>query len=305
MSRIHEALIRAEQDQNNGSSASTVSRLHPLELSLLRQPVAASEPDAGVSATETPAPGLFSQFCRPTWTAPHNNMLFLDAAIETTPCAEQFRAFRSRLYRIRQKQPLKTILVTSSLPREGKSFVSANLSQIFAQQSGCRTLLIDADLRWSRLHEYLGAPSNPGLPDYLAGTVDVSAIVQQSPVPDLFFIPGGQARNPAELIGNGRIKQLLNDLAPFFDWIVMDAPPASVVSDVAALADIADGIVFVVRSGFTNFRVAQKAREELKDRPLLGVVLNALPKDGDSHSYYYDAYYTNSQQGNSKRNGNR
>lgn len=300
MSRIHEALMKAELEQKGGAYVPAARDLQPLDLSVLQQVqtdhALALKPTTDVDEI-TPG-SLLSGCSHSTWQPAKTNMLFLGSDIQTTPWAEQFRALRSRLYRIRQKQSLKIILVTSSLPREGKSFVSANLSQIFAQQSGCRTLLIDGDLRWSRLHEYLGAPCSPGLPDYLAGSVDEFAIVQRSPVPDLFFIPGGQVRNPAELIGNGRMKRLLNALEPFFNWIVIDAPPASVVSDVAVLSGVCHGIVMVVRSGFTRFGVAQKAREELKDRPLLGVVLNAVPEGG--HSDYYGGYYAGAQDRSSK-----
>lgn len=302
MSRIHEALIRAGQEQKAGASSppadSTGQQL--LELSALLT----SQTDSGLTmepdADELTGCSLFSRFSRPAW-RPAENMLFLQAEIEDSAWAEQFRTLRSRLYRLRQKQAVKTILVTSPLPREGKSFVSANLSQMFAQQHGCRTLLIDADLRRSRLHEYLGAPCSPGLPDYLSGKADEYAIVQRSPVPDLFFIPGGLAHRPAELIGTGRMKLLLEELKPLFDWIVIDSPPVNVVSDVGVLAGLSDGVVLVVRSGFTRYGIAQRARDELKDRPLLGVVLNAAPQDGNLDTYYsYGGYYSDSQNGAGK-----
>ncbi|KAA6458317.1 CpsD/CapB family tyrosine-protein kinase [Acidobacteria bacterium AB60] len=301
MSRIHEALIRAEQEHNGRPGAPANVTLPPFNTSALLQPQALGMPSM-VESEKTHSDNAFSRVSRPDWQAANGNMLFLQEESQVTPWAEQFRAIRSRLYRIRQKQTLKIILVTSSLPREGKSFLSANLSQIFARQRGCRTLLVDADLRWPRLHEYLGAPCNPGLPDYLAGTASAFSIVQQSPVPDLFFIPGGPARSPAELMSNGKMKGLLDELEPHFEWIVIDSPPVSVVSDVASLAAVSHGIVLVVRSGFTRFGVVQHAREELKDRPLVGVVLNAASKNESTAAYHYYGHDAASPDGMDKEN---
>ena len=203
--------------------------------------------------------------------------------------SEQFRTLRSRLYQMRSNQPLRTLLVTSSIPTEGKTFVTNNLAQAIVRQPDRRALIIDADLRRSRLHVPLGAPSSPGLTDYLRGTADIVSIIQQGQEGNLCFIPGGdEVANPSELIANGRMKVLLDRLAPIFDWIVLDSPPCLLVADASILADLCDGVLLVTRAGVTPAATAQRACQELRGRNVVGVVLNAMQ---DSHKCHSDYYY--------------
>ena len=164
------------------------------------------------------------------------------------------------------------ILITVSSPGagDGKSFVARNLAIAFAR-SGHRTLLVDGDLRKSRLHVPMGAPHAPGLAEYLRGDLDEYSVIQQSPEPNLFFIPGGEPpNNPAELLGNGRFQQLLERAAGVFDWIIVDTPPTVPVADASLLARLVDGVLFVVRAGFTPYDLAQKACDEFRDKHLVG-----------------------------------
>jgi len=203
--------------------------------------------------------------------------------------AEQFRTLRSRLYQIRAAQPLRTLLVTSSLPSEGKTFVTNNLAQAIVRQPDRRVLIIDADLRCSRLHVPLGAPASPGLTDYLRGEVDEMAIIQHGLEGNLCFIPGGnQVTNPSELLSNGRLRALLDRVTPVFDWVILDSAPLLPVSDSSVLADLIDGVLIVVRAGQTPSPIAQRACQELRGRNILGVVLNAV---GPQHAYG-EAYYS-------------
>jgi len=167
------------------------------------------------------------------------------------------------------------VLVTSPLPREGKTFVATNLAQALVRQQDRRVLVIDADLRRSDMHLCFGASLTPGLSDHLAGEAETFEIVQRGPLENFFFIPGGKSvANPLELIGNGRLKALLDRLAPVFDWIVLDSPPATLVSDAKILADVCDGILMVVQAATTPFDIAQKGCQELRGKRILGVVLN-------------------------------
>ena len=212
--------------------------------------------------------------------------------------SEQFRTLRSRLYQMRSNQPLRTLLVTSSIPTEGKTFVTNNLAQAIIRQPDRRALIIDADLRRSRLHVPLGAPSSPGLTDYLRGTADIISIIQQGQEGNLCFIPGGdEVTNPSELIANGRMKMLLDRLAPIFDWIILDSPPCLLVADASMLADLCDGVLLVTRAGVTPAGTAQRACQELRGRNVVGVVLNAMQ---GSHKYHSDYYYYGYGYGDSK-----
>jgi len=217
-------------------------------------------------------------------------MLFFNSE-ENARGTEQFRTLRSRLYQMREKISLKKILITSALPKEGKSFVAANLAQVLVKQHGRRVLLIDGDLRLPRLNTVLGAPSAPGLVDYLLGETDEFSVMQRGPMENLFFIPGGRSlAQPAELLANGRLKLLMQRVEPLFDWIIVDSPPAVPVSDAGQLANFCDGVLMVVRSNATPYDTAQKARQEFLGKTLVGVVLNGLSKSDSYARYYYDVY---------------
>jgi capsular exopolysaccharide synthesis family protein len=193
------------------------------------------------------------------------------------------------------------VLITSSLPAEGKTFLTANLAHIIVRQHERKVLIIDADLRRSQLHSFLGAPSAPGLTDYLSGQTDELSIIQRGPHDRLFLIPGGTSvKNPAELLANGRLPKLLSRLAPLFDWVLVDSPPAIPVADASLLAQMCDGVLLVVRATATPFDLAQKARDEFAAKGLVGVVLNRVEPRDSYTSYYYHGYY-----GTSGENGKR
>ena len=234
---------------------------------------------------------LLARCAQLEWKPDSDTMLFLNAD-EGGRGTEEFRTLRSRLYHLREKMPLKKILVTSALPKEGKSFTSSNLAQVMVRQHGRRALLIDADLRAPRLHTMLGTTSDPGLSDYLLGKNDEFSIMQRGPLENFFFIPSGTgAADPAELVGNGRLKVLLQRVEPLFDWIIIDSPPAIPVSDASVLAKACDGVLMVVRSNSTPFDLARKARQEFPDQALIGVVLNGTGEDALPYArYYYESY---------------
>jgi capsular exopolysaccharide synthesis family protein len=227
------------------------------------------------------------------WKPDLSTMLFMndDDSMRGT---EEFRTLRSRLYHMREKMTLKTLLVTSALPKEGKTFTSANLAQVIVRQHGRRALLIDGDLRGPRLHLSLGTAAGPGLSEYLQGKNDEFSIMQRGPMENLFFIPSGTGiEDPAELVGNGRLKILLQRVEPLFDWIIIDSPPAIPVSDASLLAKACDGVLLVVRSNSTPSDIARKARQEFPDQVLVGVVLNGTSEEAAPYArYYYESYKT-------------
>jgi len=295
MSRIHEALKRAAEER-----ATTQSVEMPLAPAAQENKLRRADdiPTLTENApAKQPAPIAFANgylrfdeiqkhFARPVWNLDPNQNIFVSGS--NPHGAEQFRTLRSRLYQIRSAQPLRTILVTSGVPAEGKTFVASNLAQAIARQPDRRVLLIDADLRRPRLHVPLGAPSAPGLTDYLRGETDEISIIQQGQAGGLCFIPGGnEVTEAGELITNGRLKVLIERLSPVFDWIVLDSPPCVPVHDASVLADLCDGVVLVVRSGFTPVDVAQKAAHEMSGRNVVGVVLNAVDEYKAYGSYYY------------------
>ncbi len=215
-------------------------------------------------------------------------------------CVEQFRSLRTQIYQYRDQDALKTILVSSGMPAEGKSFVAANLALSLARNKDNSVLLIDADLRYPALHAVLGAPNLPGLTEYLGGTAEVGDILQRNQVPriveadlvrsipNLTFIPAGAGGdNSSELIANHRIEELIATLSPHFDWILIDSPPALVFADAIDLARAADAVLLVARGAVTPFDVAQRAQTAFSNSRVLGFVLNAVKDAPRSGSYYY------------------
>ncbi len=311
MSRIHEALKKAEQERavSQGGSAQPGFTMPeasepPMRTMQEEPPVTAV---TGVPAGGVPLTSAMPSFASPfsldallarcpqlEWKPDEKTMLFFNGD-DTARGTEEFRTLRSRLYHTREKMTLKKLLVTSALPKEGKSFTSANLAQVLVRQHGRRVLLIDADLRGPRLHMMLGTTSSPGLSDYLQGRSDEFSIMQRGPMENLFFIPSGdEISDPAELVANGRLKFLLQRVEALFDWIIIDSPPAVPVSDASVLAKTCDGVLMVVRSNATPIDMARRAREEFPDQALVGVVLNGTDSDSIPYSrYYYAAYGKN------------
>jgi capsular exopolysaccharide synthesis family protein len=304
MSRIHEALKKAEQeraasqgglDQAGFTAPPGVASDPLMEDSVTvatLPPVSVTSPAIPPSfATSLSVDSLLARSAQVEWRPEPDTMLFANGD-DNVRGAEEFRTLRSRLYHMREKMPLRKILVTSALPKEGKSFTAANLAQVIVRQHGRRVLLVDADLRSPRLAQMFGTMSGPGLADYLQGRNDEFSIMQRGSIENLFLVPSGsEIGNPAELVGNGRLKLLLQKIEPLFDWIIVDSPPAVPVSDASMLAKACDGVLMVVRSNATPFDIARKARQEFPDQALVGVVLNGTQGKSEPYSrYYYSSY---------------
>lgn len=290
MSRIHEALKKAEQERSMSQPGSRVETTSAA--------VEVAEAATAAVPALSAAPGIpfnvesvLSHTRQTRWTPDTNCMLFFNND-EHAAGMEEFRTLRSRLYQAREKQPLSKILVTSALPKEGKSFTSANLAQVLARQHGRRVLLIDGDLRNPQLHMLLGTEPGPGLFEYLRAQADEFSIIQRGPMENLFFIPAGHySANPAELLANGRLRALLHRLESTFDWIIVDSAPAVPVADAVLMANDCDGVLLVVRSNSTPTDAARRARKEFSDRNVIGAVLNGItPELAPYMQYYYAAY---------------
>lgn len=312
MSRIHEALKKAEQERGAAAPESVAPAVDLIEAPpLRREPAPASERVYRDAATAAAARAdlrsapltmeMLRQRCAQVkWQPNARTMLFADS--DHTTGSEEFRTLRSRLYKIREKQKLQTVLITSALPAEGKTFVSANLAQVISRQHERRALLVDADLRKSRLHQALGAPQTPGLSEYLRGEADEFSIIQRGSQDNLFLIPGGkQASNPAELISSGRLRNLLQRVSSAFDWIIIDSPPVVPVSDACLLAEMCDGVLLVVEAASTPYDLAQKACLEFREKHLLGAILNRIDSRTGYSSYYYNYGYGYGHAANGKR----
>lgn len=307
MSRIHEALKKAELERE-GMSAPVSER--PAPAPDLRPPEApfheAGTSAGGYGSGEPLSLELLRQHCAVgDWRPDAKAIVFADVTAQTHPSgAEEFRTLRSRLEHLREKQALQTLLVTSALPSEGKTFVTLNLARAIAQQPNRSVLVIDGDLRISRVHEGLGAAQTPGLTEYLKSEAGPLDVIQRGPQDNLFIIAGGASNsNPVELLGTGRLRALINTFMPVFDWILVDSPPAGFLSDSSLLAKVSDGVLLVVQSGVTPYDTAQKSCKEFPPDQLVGVVLNRVPPGLGYGYYYYYGYGYGSGQKTPQSNG--
>lgn len=212
----------------------------------------------------------------------------------TAPTVECYRILRTNLRFLDAGKPLKSVLITSALPKEGKTLTACNLAIVTAVAGG-RVVIVDADLRKSRVHTIFHLDNQTGLTTVLAGETTVEQALRTTPFPTLKVLPAGpRPLNPAELLGSARMAAVLTDLASRTDTVIIDTSPVMAVTDGIVLAGMVDGVILVVRAGAVSYQTAQKAKaalERVKAR-LLGVVLNEVsPKGLDSYTYSYHYEY--------------
>jgi succinoglycan biosynthesis transport protein ExoP len=209
--------------------------------------------------------------------------------------AEAFRNLRvSLIFSFPEDRPLHCIMVTSSVAREGKSFVATNLAISFAQTKE-DTLLIDADMRRGRLAQVFDVKTKSGLSSLLAGVCTLEQAVIATPIANLYLIAGGPATpNPAELLSSKKLFDILEIAKTRFKRIVIDAPPTLGVSDTVMLGDKCDGLVFVVKTASTPLKLITEVRKILgKKIKIIGAVLNNVTLEIDHYySYYHYYHYT-------------
>jgi protein-tyrosine kinase len=294
MSRLYEALQRADQDQKKAQASPEEPLINAAVLPVLEEPPADRVDEAAIDDIAA-HPWSLSLASFPT-------------LADRGAGVEQFRSLRSRIYQARYEAPLKTILVSSGMPSEGKSFIAANLAMNLARNTVNNILLIDGDLRRPTLHGLLGAPDTPGLSEYLAGTAELSDILQRNSAPHLAeasskgsvsrltFIPSGKCDdNSSELVANHRMEHLISTLSPHFDWIIIDSPPVLAVTDAVELSRAADAVLLVARGARTPFDVAQRTQAAFSNSRILGFVLNdvkEIPRRGYNYYDYYGAVQT-------------
>lgn len=217
------------------------------------------------------------------------------------PIAEAFRSLRTNLEFAGVDKPLKTILVTSPGPGEGKTTVSTNLAAVISQGNK-RVALIDADLRRPSIHKRLGISNRRGLSDIFRGQLDIRDVIRPWRNSFAVITSGSLPPNPAELLGSAKMSEMLSELEKFTDMVVLDSPPF-LVTDAPVLAAKADGVILVIRPGRTPVDAAKAMMEQL-DRVgarVVGVVLNRVPRSGSYYySYkYYSPYYGHDDSSNS------
>jgi len=205
------------------------------------------------------------------------------------PVAEQYRTIRTNIQFSNADQDIKSIVLTSTGPGEGKSTTASNLATVYAQQ-GLRVLLIDADLRKPTAHYTFRLENHVGLTNVLTKQSTLGQAVQGTEVPELFLLTSGPIPpNPAELLASNNMTELLKEMKEEFDMVIFDTPPVLAVADAQILANQVDGSILVVSSGKTDKEAAVKAKELLlkANAKVLGAVLNNRKMEEGSDYYYY------------------
>jgi capsular exopolysaccharide synthesis family protein len=222
-----------------------------------------------------------------------------DLYVHTGPksaVAECLRAVRTNLLFMSPEKPLKTIMVTSSGPQEGKTTTATSLAITMAG-SGNRVLLVDGDMRRPRIHRIFGVPSHGGLSSLILGDGSLASVIQPTVVENLSVLPCGPIPpNPAELLHTAAFQRILSEAAQRFDRVIIDSPPIGVVADAVVMATQVDGTLVVLKAGKTDRDVARQAVKQLTDvrAPVFGAVLNDLDLSDQKYgqySYYYQYGY--------------
>jgi exopolysaccharide/PEP-CTERM locus tyrosine autokinase len=224
-----------------------------------------------------------------------NNHCLVTITQPDTQIAEEYRRLKSMLIRETKADFLNTIMITSSLDAEGKTLTATNLAITLAQEIDHSILLIDADLRKPRIHEYLGIKNGYGLSDYLTQDIDISEVLIKTGIGNLVVLPAGHAvNNPVELLSSEKMKSLIKDLKhKYMDrYIIIDTPPILHFADAIAIGSLVDGIIFVVMEGRTQKKTIENALNLIKDLNVLGLVFNNVREENlDGHySHYYYGY---------------
>jgi capsular exopolysaccharide synthesis family protein len=214
--------------------------------------------------------------------APQNRLVCFD---DSSLAAEAFRLLGVRLRHLRRDRTLTKVLITSTIPQEGKSMVAANLACSLALTTQQKVLLLEGDLRRPSLSQVFGLGTHPGLCECLQGQRKLAACIFRLESPGLWVMPAGAAQNNAlELLQSGRLSAILDQLTTWFDWIIIDSPPILPMADTSVLARLADGILLVTRQGTTEKRHLQRGLEALEAKKLIGALLNC--SKSSAHSDY-------------------
>lgn len=292
MSYIFEALQRAEAERSGGSlpkSADSVAELLQAVEQEIERKQALAELPPPAEKVEFREAGRFAsaKVISPSLAADSRLVCLTD---QGGMAAEKFRVLGLKLRNLREKRKLKRIVITSSIPEEGKSLVSANLALNQSRSKILNTVLIDGDLRRPELARRFGFRRDlAGLSEVLRGERQLADVVYKLEGTGLRFIPAGVTpENPIELMQSNRLPQLLEQLETFFDWLIIDTPPVRPLADTPLWMKLADGVLLVTREGVCDKKQLERAVEVIDRGTILGVVVNS--SSSNEQKYYYSRY---------------
>jgi protein-tyrosine kinase len=284
MSRVHDALRRAEQAGLDGTEIPVTARSEMPH-----------EHHNGLSSPSLPPvrlnihPGMLSEVpVVPFSPAMESHLLDLNNSHETP--AEEFRTLRTRLNHLQTVQPLHTLVMTSPSPAEGKTFSAVNLALAQSHLAETAVLLSDFDLRRPIIHSLFQLDRAPGLTDFLTGQCTFPQALRRIEGMNLYILPAGSpVKNPLELLNMRQVKALFEELPRTFNWAIFDTPPLLFSADANLLSTLADGTILVVKIGSTTFDNVTRAIQSLCENNVLGIVANGARASElySKYTYYY------------------
>ena len=314
MSQIFDALQRSEAERNGHwpaaspratellrrtESGATAKPVDPWETTL-EAPVAVLDAPAHEPITAGAAAPLLAAAVIPTEERIEGPMQCETLSISATadshlvalpdsesPAGEAFHLLGVRLRHLRRQRPLKKVLITSTIPQEGKSMVAANLACTLALRTQQKVLLLEGDIRRPTQSKVFGLPIKPGICSWLNGERSLIQSMYRLEGPGIWILPAGAATgNSLELLQSGRVMPMMEQLTNWFDWVVIDSPPILPLADTSVWTNMADGILLVIRQGTTQKRQLQRGLEALANQKLIGSILNSA-KSVEHTDYYY------------------
>jgi capsular exopolysaccharide synthesis family protein len=288
MSHIFDALQRSEAERSSEEKsplAEASSFALATELLEIAERKRRGTSAPSVAAT-VPADALEQFPSLPVSISPHSRLVAIGE--EESLGAEKFRFLAVRLRQLRQSRLLKKVLITSTIPQEGKSTVAANLACTLARRKQHKTLLIEGDLRRPTLAQKFGLGRVPGLSEWLRGETETMNVYRLEAL-GLWVLPAGNApENPLELMQSGKLSPTMEQLTAWFDWIIIDSPPVLPLADTSMWARLADGVLLVTRKSITEKQQLKRGLEAIERGKLLGALVNG--STDTAHSDYYQRY---------------
>lgn len=300
MSYIFEALQRAEAERSGGnapnSADSVAELLQKVEQEIDRKQSRSELPPAARAESQAAGEFTSAKVLLPALPAAARLVCLTD---QGGMAAEKFRVLGLKLRHLRERRKLKRIVITSSIPEEGKSLIASNLALNQSRSKILNTVLIDGDLRRPELGSRFGFSRNlAGLSEVLRGERQLSEVVYRLEGSSLWFLPAGVTpENPIELMQSGRLLQVLEQLDAFFDWVIIDTPPVRPLADTPLWMKLADGVLLVTREGVCEKKQLERALEVIDSSTMLGVVVNSC--SSNEQKYYYARYGANGDESSS------
>ncbi len=320
MSQIFDALQRAEGNRPENAGLGDVKatevlkrvedRLNLRDVALAGQAAQVSErnvsiPEGSLARRERrprlvtmraeaePTPEVFERFPELKG-LPSPESKLVNLTQRESAAAEAFSLLAVRLNDFKQGRPMKRVLVTSSIPQEGKSLVAANLACALSKSDSSRVLLVEGDLRRPSLSALFEVPAGNGITEFLEDKCALEESIFFLRGAGVWLLPAGRpSANPQELMKSERLASLVVQISAWFDWVVIDSPPMLPLADTSIWMRVADGILLTARKGKTEKKALKSCIEALDPEKLIGAILNSA-KAAEHSDYYYQPRQTES-----------